>query len=262
LLDIEYQAGGGTSGRNWSPPELRGGAVVLQSLWEVQAPWNQAVVGVPPGWSDENQWYWDVYVWKRRPRKSFGKLLGWLSGSATTPGLLDDPMGDTQDESHAYLFGRPGPPLAMRPFVASRPWLVAVCSGTVLAMGFWLMFAKPRPRFLGPAAAAAAIMAAAFVHPSVLLLALQSSLSGVLLALLGLAIRRYVEGSRGAAAPPGPAVGPGGSGLSDIPPSAVGSDDSTAVRHRPSSTMDYVSPLSFTPGPDPATGSRIGQAGR
>ncbi|QEH37893.1 hypothetical protein OJF2_64850 [Aquisphaera giovannonii] len=261
LLDLEYQAGV-ASGRDWAPPELRGGAAVLQSLWEVRVPWNQAVVGVPAGWDDENQWYWDLYAWKRRPRRPFARLLEWLSASRPAEGIADDPMADSQDETHAYLFARPGPPSAMRPRVASRAWLLAVCSGAVLAAGFCAMFARRRPRFLAPALASAALLAMAVVDPSVLLLAAQSSICGVLLVLLGLATRRYIDGvPAAAAAASAPGVG-GGSGIAELPASRVGSDDSTAVRNRPSSTMDYASPLSFSAGPDPTTGSRLGQGGR
>jgi len=37
----------------------------LQSLWELRLPWSQALVGIPRDWSDENQWYWTGYAWKR-----------------------------------------------------------------------------------------------------------------------------------------------------------------------------------------------------
>ncbi|WP_165227419.1 hypothetical protein [Aquisphaera insulae] len=261
LLDIEYQAAAGPSGRDWSPPELRGGAVVMQSLWEIRTPWNQAVVGVPRGWGDENQWFWDVYVWKRKPRRPFAGLLQWLSASASSDAVLDDPTGDSQEATHAYLFSRPGPPRELHPWIASRAWLVAVCSGGALALGFWIMFSRSGPRVIYPALAAAAVLAVSLVHSSVLFLVLQSSLFGIVLAFLGLGIRRYTEGSPRAAGAEtaSPAAG---SAISELTPSKVGSDDSTAIRHRPSSTMDYASPLSFTTGPDPSSGSRVSQAGR
>ena len=77
--------------RPGSRPELNEGAVVLQTLWEVQIPWSQALVGVPEGWADENEWYWDLYVWKRRPWRSFSRLVAWVAGA--TPAVIQPGRG-------------------------------------------------------------------------------------------------------------------------------------------------------------------------
>ena len=50
-----------------------------------------------------------------------------------------------------------GPPVSMRPWVVSRAWLVAICSGSVLLLGYYLMFFKARFRVLWGVAAAAGI---------------------------------------------------------------------------------------------------------
>ena len=144
LVEIEYQVPADRTGSAWLPPELHEGAVVLQTLWEVQIPWSQALVGVPDGWADENEWYWDLYVWKRRPWRSFARLVAWVAGAAPQASSLDDVLGEEQDGSHGYLFGRAGPPVALRPWVVSRAWLVAICSGSVLLLGYYLMFFKAR----------------------------------------------------------------------------------------------------------------------
>ena len=44
-------------------------------------PWSRAMVGVPPGWTDENRGYWDRFVWKRRPWKGPPALAAWVGGS-------------------------------------------------------------------------------------------------------------------------------------------------------------------------------------
>ena len=237
---------------------------MLQTLWEVQIPWSQALVGVPDGWADENEWYWDLYVWKRRPWRSFSRLVAWVAGAAPQVSSLDEVLGEDQDGSHGYLFGRAGPPVALRPWVVSRAWMVAICSGSVLLLGYYLMFFKARFRLLWGAAAAVGLTAAVFAHPSILLLVLQSALSGVILTLLGLLIQRLIERPR-----PGAAVGPQSGARSgqaaavvtSTGPAGVGSDDSTAIRVRASSTMDYVSPLALPPEQESARGSRIGKPG-
>ncbi len=60
-------------------------------------PWNRAVVGVPAGWTDENEWHWDHYFFKRRPVLSMPVLVDWVAD----PNPPADPIGDDQ----SYLFG-------------------------------------------------------------------------------------------------------------------------------------------------------------
>ena len=106
--------------------------------------------------------------------------------------------------------------------------------------------------------------AAVFAHPSILLLVLQSALSGVILTLLGLLIQRLIERPRSGAAAgpqPGAASGQAAAVASPAGPPGVGSDDSTAIRVRSSSTMDYVSPLALAPEQESARSSRIGKPG-
>ena len=250
LVEIEYQLSKASPHHGCLPPRLLEGAVALETLWEVQIPWNVAVIGVPEGWSDENQWYWDSYVWKRRPWKSFARLVGWVAGSTSqTPGL-EGVSDDEREDAHGYLFGRSGQPVPLRPWVASRAWIVGLCSGTMLALGFLFMFSGIRFRVIWVAVAILCLLGAVVVHPSTVLLIVQSSFSGLVLASLGLAIQRLIDRSRSG----GPAAGAGStsssSGVVVTPPGSagVGSDDSTAIRVRVPSTMDHVAaPLVVRP---------------
>jgi len=266
LIELEYQLSGNWADQVCAAPELPAEAVVLQTLWEVQIPWSQALIGVPQGWADENDWHWDFYVWKRRPWKPFSKLVGWVAGAPAQTASLDDLLGEEQDSSHSYLFGRSGKPDAMNLWVANRAGIIAVCSGSVLLLGFLLMFSRARCRAIWIVAAGLCLLASALAHPSVLLLVTQSALSGVILTLLGFLIQRLIERARSSGAPaiPIPSAGPGqtGSGASQIGPDGVGSDDSTAIRARASATMDYApQPLSLAPEQDSARSSRVGQSG-
>jgi hypothetical protein len=260
LIEIEYQVPGASADAAWTPPALLEGGVVLQTLWQVHVPWSQALVGVPAGWADENEWYWDFYRWKRRPWRSFSRLVGWVSGSATQGINLDDVLGEEQDDSHGYLFGRFGQPVVLRPWVVSRALVVAICSGSVLLLSLYLMFFRTRSKVVWGAVAALGLLLAVFAHPSVLLLAVQSAASGVVLALLGLLIHALIERARltptvgAGASPPGAVAG-------TASPLGVGSDDSTAIRARVPSTLDYVSPLSPPPEPESARSSQIVQSG-
>ena len=266
LIELEYQLSGTWSGQVCAAPELPAEAVVLQTLWEVQIPWSQALIGVPQGWADENDWHWDFYVWKRQPWKPFSKLVGWVGGAPAQTSSLDDLLGEEQDSSHSYLFGRSGKPVAMNLWVANRAAIIAVCSGSVLLLGFLLMFSRARFRAIWIVAAGLCLLGSALAHPSVLLLVTQSALSGVILTLLGFLIQRLIERARSAGAPaiPMPSPGPGqtGAGASQIGSDGVGSDGSTAIRARISSTMDYApQPLTPAPEQDSARSSRVGQSG-
>ena len=266
LIEIEYQLSGNWADQVCAAPELPAEAVVLQTLWEVQIPWSQALIGVPRGWADENDWHWDFYVWKRRPWRPFSKLVGWVAGSPTQTAILDEMLGEEPESSHSYLFGRSGKAVAMNLWVANRAAIIAGCSGSVLLLGFLLMFSRARFRAIWIVVVGLCLLASALVHPSVLLLVAQSALSGVVLTLLGFVIQRLIERARSSGVPaipmPLPSPAQAGAGGSQIGPDGVGSDDSTAIRARSSSTMDYApQPLTLEPEQDSVRSSRVGQSG-
>jgi hypothetical protein len=240
IVELEYQADARTVRKPWEPPKLLDDAEVLQTYWLVRAPWDAALVGLPGGWADENQWYWDRYVWKRRPIATLDMLVGWVAGP---PANANDERPALAADSHAYLFGRAGAPRALDAWVVSRAWIVVVCSGLVLALGFAATLPRVGARRAWGFATIAGLLAAMFLHPSTIALFLQSASAGFLLVLFGYLIHRTLL--RDGAGAPGPrpaAPSSSGVGLDSSQRSAlgVGSDDSTAVRVRVSSTMDYL----------------------
>ena len=83
LVELEYQIPRIDGGSGWQPPQLLDGGIVLDTLWEVQLLWDRAIVGVPRGWSDENEWYWTGRIWKRRTWKEGAALDQWLGGTGS-----------------------------------------------------------------------------------------------------------------------------------------------------------------------------------
>lgn len=236
VVDLEYQVAAQDARASWSPPVLLDGADVLQSYWLARVPWKSAIVGVPGGWSDENQWYWDYYVWKRRPLAALGELVGWVAGPSAAPEVLAD-VGDVDSSVlHGYLFGRAGAATDLKPWVASRAWIIVVCSGLALLVGLGL-FAFPisERRLLG-IGAIVGLSAAILLHPSIIALFLQAAAPGALLVLLGRLVHRAPK--RDAPAPSGSTLGPTFES-SQRSVFGVGSDDSTAIRRRVPSTMDH-----------------------
>jgi hypothetical protein len=256
LLELEYQLSKAENQHLCQPPQLLEGAVAMETLWEIQAPWNLAVIGVPDGWADENQWYWDTYVWKRKPWGTHSRLVSWVAGSSTKTDGQDGLQEDDRVDTHSYLFARTGQPVTLELWVASRAWIAGSCSGLVLTLGLLLMFSRIRFRAIWAAAATLCLLGGILVHPSTVILIVQSSLGGIVLALAGLAIQRLIDRPRGIESNAAAAGTPSGSSDLVSPPgdqAGVGSDDSTAIRVRTPSTMDHVAaPLVVTGDPPSA----------
>ena len=83
----------------------------------------------------------------------------------------------------------------------NRAAIIAGCSGSVLLLGFLLMFSRARFRAIWIVVVGLCLLASALGHPSVLLLVAQSALSGVVLTLLGFVIQRLIERARSSGVP-------------------------------------------------------------
>ncbi|MDG3005744.1 hypothetical protein [Paludisphaera mucosa] len=258
LVELEYRTPAAAARRPWAPPALLDGAEVLQAYWLVQVPWTQAVAGPPAGWADENRWVWDVYAWTRRPVAASARLIAWAAGPSPPPVALDDAL-DADEAARGFLFSRAGPPSPMNPWIVSRTWAVLGCSGLALIAALGLTyFPAAAPWILG-AAAVAGLPAAMLLPSDVLGLGVQSASFGLFMGLIVYAGRRIAIREAAAAAvsartPTGSNVVVSESSQRSSP--GVGSDDSTAIRVRTTSTMDYLSPQ---PGavPDAPLSSRL-----
>ena len=245
LIELEYQLNEASAQSPWQPPRLLEGGVVLQTRWEVRLPPATAVLGVPTGWSDENQWFWSGIMWKRRSWQNAAAINEWISGPDSSGRAAEAIESLSFDDSQRYLFGRSGDPVPLGPWVISRSWLVVVCSGIALLVGFFAIFAQLRFRTVWAAGGAIGVLAAALVEPSAILLILESAAAGIALTLVGLLIESRIVRLRADVRPGRVAVAAGARPGSDssLRPSAapiVGSDDSTAVRMRAPSTLDFV----------------------
>jgi hypothetical protein len=247
LVELQYRTSGEGGRRRLEAPRFLDGEVVLQSVWEVRVPENHAILGVPQGWFDENQPQFGGYDSSPGLASNSASLRGWLLGAALTPSISAiDYLDETRfDESHrsVFAFSRSGEPVALSIWVVARSWLVVVCSGAALFLGFLAIFSRARFRTIWLVLAALGLLAAAFIPTSVLFLVLQSAVIGLALTVLGLAIRSVIERSRGMRLPARESSlltvrPPGDSGLDRS--SGVGSDDSTAIRVRVPSTVDLA----------------------
>jgi hypothetical protein len=251
LVELSYQESGQNAASRWRAPRLLDGGVVLQSLWELRVPWSLAALGVPRGWSDENQWYWSGYAWKRRPWKDASSVNEWVLGSGFPRSSIDEFSGSSSDVSDRYMYSRNGQPVAFEVWIVPRSWLVAVCSGATLFVGFFAIFTRIRFRTIWLGIALLGLLSAVLVEPSVTFLVIQCASIGVILTILGLLIERLIERSNSRWMPARrPAVMPGlVAADSSLNRSAtVGSEDPTAIRVRVPSTLDHLpAPLVTSP---------------
>jgi hypothetical protein len=240
-VELEYTVPARFAGAAWSPPRLLDGGLVQQTLWEVRVPWSRTLVATPPGWFDENQWQWEGYVWRRRPARSPSALDAWIEGRSPRP-RREAPDEDIHGTDHGYVFGRPGEPVALRLPLVSRALLVAVCSGMVLGLGILVLRWYPARQLTAACLLAMAVAIAAAWEPNTTLLAVQSAVLGLILTVLA-ALMQRMQNRRAAPSTVGEVSGLGsaltpGSSLGRW--SEPGSDDSTAIRVRPASTVDHI----------------------
>ncbi len=240
VVELEYAIPARFAAAPWAPIRPLDGALVQETLWEVRLPPTRSAVGVPPGWTDENRWFWDRYVWRRTPWKSAEELGAWVGLAADRSGRSQQ---DARIDERRYLFGRAGPVGDLRLTIASWGWLVAVCSGGVMILGGLLLLAVPsRFRLVASAIAALLIAVATASEPSVTILAIQSGAIGAIFVLLAAAIQRYLAHRRpthSVFASQNRLVAGPASGSSFAREPGVGSDDSTAIRPRVASTVDH-----------------------
>jgi hypothetical protein len=143
----------------------------------------------------------------------------------------------------SYLFGRTGAPSALRLVIAWWPLLVAFCSGIVLLIGgLILLVVRPHHRLFVAIGVAFVVAIAATFQPSATFLALQSGVVGGILLIVTSVVQRALVRRRpahsvfGLPNRLGTAAAAGSSLNRQV---SAGSDDSTAIRPRPASTVDH-----------------------
>ena len=75
-------------------------------------------------------------------------------------------IGDEQDDSHSYLFGRGGGRFPWTSGFYPAAVIVGSCSGCVLLFSFFLMFSRVRFGVIWVVTAVLCLLAAIFAHPS------------------------------------------------------------------------------------------------
>ncbi|MFZ5831087.1 MAG: hypothetical protein ACOY3P_13430, partial [Planctomycetota bacterium] len=165
-------------------PRLEGDVWVRRLYWQLALPKQQHLLGVPPGLVQELIWGWTGWTWGRRPTLEQPELEQWCGAPNRTP---------LPAETNRYLFSTFGPVAEVEIVTVSRPLLVMVASGAVLAFGLLLIYVPilrhPITLFLG----AVAILATGVLYPQSTLLLAQAALLGLALVLLASILKMLVN---------------------------------------------------------------------
>jgi hypothetical protein len=250
IVSFEYRVPPDSARAPWKPPILGDGVAVQQTFWEVILPYDRAAFGVPKGWGEENAWYWDGYVFKRRPSMSPSQLAAWIAGPSGQSALMDRFAGAAQLSSHPYLFGRMGSPATLNLAIFSKAEMVGLFSGLSLLCGIVFLLWKPRSTLAGLIILAGLLAAAATLHPSTILAGAQAGLVGVALTVLAALTQRVVDRRKPITPlyhePSGLSGSPGGI-ESRNGALRVGSEESTVIRARgAATTVDHVEQVDAT----------------
>jgi hypothetical protein len=161
-----------------SLPELVGAASARHVYWQLILPRDEYLVSGPPGLATDFSWVFNGVGWSRRPLLDTGELETW-SGALRREGPLPPSV-------NAYLFRGPAPAAGVQITTVSRPLLVLIPSGLLLAAGllsiYFPMVRRPGSLFV----CGVAVLAVAALWPDLSLLAAQAAVLGA--ALVGLAV--------------------------------------------------------------------------
>lgn len=157
--------------------------LVRSQYWQIILPQNRHIIGIPDGWTPEYQWTWNRLFWGRVPALTMERA-----------GIQGDPAYDTpiSTEANQYLFSSLHPQPETKMYIIDRSLIVLFSSGSALLVGLILIY-FPKTRYAGSLFALGVAFLAMFLYrPAPVLLALQASAFGVVLALIASYIYRIV----------------------------------------------------------------------
>ena len=234
LVGIEYRSSIGNR-RSLAAPRLLRGAVVERTYWQVSTPRSVSVLGVPAGWSDENQWRWSGFGFSRSSALSDADLAEWTASSASRIRSLASSGEPAGAGVQSFVFSRYGEPGELGLSISRRWLLVGLASTVTLGLGLLALIFRPQPRWTAATLAAAALVFTAAVEPNLAIALAQAGTLGIVLTPLAFAVQWTLERSRLDLRPsrrridtPRIAAGVGVAAGGSI----VGADDSTHIRPR------------------------------
>lgn len=184
LLEIWYEVNSSFKNTNrMELPYFSEEALVRCAYWQILLPWNRHIIGVPNGWTPEYQWSWRGFFWGRIPSIRMNEI-----------GLNSDSLEDAtvSDEINQYLYSSLHPVSEISFQTAERSLIVLLSSSLSLLIGLVLIY-FPKTRYAGCLfGLSVALIGIVLYQPAPVLLMLQASFFGVVLALFSNYIYRII----------------------------------------------------------------------
>jgi hypothetical protein len=188
VLSLQYHVPAQHIGRGitkFDLPHIGNGAWVNQLYWQLLLPAEEHLIAAPRGFTSEFLWRWNNFYFGRRPTMDEADLASWVGLAQSTDAYPTTGL-------NCYLFSTLGQPESCEVPTVGRTEIVFLASALVLLAGLILIYfdVARHPAIL--LAAVVALAGCAAFYPEVTFLAAQSSVVGLLLVLLAVALRRWL----------------------------------------------------------------------
>ncbi|MDR2755132.1 MAG: hypothetical protein LBC20_05445 [Planctomycetaceae bacterium] len=164
-------------------PHFNSESLIRCEYWQIILPQDRHILDIPTGWTPEYRWAWNNLFWGRVPSLQ-KKDIGLPDDSPENPVI--------STRSNQYLFSSLHPASETSLYIVGRSLIVLFSSGFSLLIGLALIY-FPRTRYAGSLfGLSVALLAILFYRPAPVLLMLQASSFGVVLALGAAYVYRIV----------------------------------------------------------------------
>lgn len=173
FLEVWYQIPADASGR-MELPHFSDETLVRCKYWQIILPQNRHIIDVPSGWAPEYQWSRIGLFWGRVPSVRMEEIGLYPETTEEVP---------ISSEANQYLFSSLNPPDQSSLMIVDRSVIVLFASSISLLIGLILIY-FPQTRYAGALLGLGiALIAMVSYQPTPVLLMLQASSLGVLIAL-------------------------------------------------------------------------------
>lgn len=163
---------------------------IAQLYWQLILPDSQHLLTLPEGWTSQNEWRFDTWLFGRRPVMTQQQLEEWV-GLATNGGPSGTVRGERLERvGHRYLFTGGSIRKALAARTMSRSVLVLVGAGSALVLGFVLVQVRQTRTVFTFLLLAFLLAVAGLWHAEVVAVLFQPAVFGVTLA----AITAWIDG--------------------------------------------------------------------
>ncbi len=176
-----------------SIPHITGEVWAGQSIWEVVVPRDQILFLDPAGFTSQNRWtrsgLWGL-LWERVPQQSPAELRQWVGLAA--PADSPAPAGG----GHHYQFARLASPLPLNVQTVSWPMIIGIGSGLSLILGLMFQYVPATRNVVALLVIGFALAVAGIWYATPVVLLLQASVLGLLLAVISAVIQMTIRRRR------------------------------------------------------------------